>query len=442
MTQISESESCGRSSSEYPNGVGLTARTEKTYVRGLEELSSIYIQPSSLPVRPGHSETIIPLSERKAVYGGIDSILAIHRTSLLPALEKAVTPILDSDDEALSAACAHTVGNIFRTICPHLRSYSAVIQNFDLALARVRMWSASSTKAIGPAIAAVGSSAMVSTPSETLSTSQRRRIQQFMRRAKDHEHHGQLNLESYLLTIVQRLPRYRLLLEDLAMSTPPSGTRDTIDDSLAAISELTKACNEEKRQSESRMRLYHFQQRIRARTPSPLVQPHRRLIMDGNLRFVRLVQKRQSFVEVDTNFVADGESTIMPTTSIVPVEHLKPEPSDIEMTIILCSDLMVLVQGREGDGANDGSLDLYQVLRMNTMREPACLVGENVLRVVDAKVRPTAQISRGRAYILRLFITSAPRGSYASLGSGPSTLHDNDESGRQNVQRQGTDLDM
>ncbi len=48
-----------------------------------------------------------------------------------------------------------------------------------------------------------------------LSPSQRKKVKTFMKRCRTHPRHTQLNVEGYLLLPVQRIPRYRLLLEDL-----------------------------------------------------------------------------------------------------------------------------------------------------------------------------------------------------------------------------------
>lgn len=179
-----------------------------------------------------------------------------------------------------------------------------------------------------------------------------------------------------------------MLLEDLAMCTPPrmDGPKDTLDDALTEISSLASLMNEEKRDADSRLRLFHWQQRISGRGPSPLVQPHRKLILDGTLNLIRLVKKATAFVEVDTTVITDTELTITPSKIVIPVEYIAPEPMDRAMTLILCTDLIALVQQR-GEGW-DGAVDLFNVLRMATLREPASIVHGNVLRVVDNKVSP------------------------------------------------------
>ena len=183
------------------------------------------------------------------------------------------------------------------------------------------------------------------------------------------------------------------------MCTMPQtdGPRDTLDDALNEIASLASLMNEEKRDADSRLRLLHWQKRITTRGPSPLVQPHRRLVMDGALTLIRLVKKASAFVEVDNTSSSlsakspfnDTEHTITPSKVVVPVEFITPEPMNRQIMLILCSDLLALVQQRQGGGW-EGQVDLFNVLRMGTLREPASIVHGNVLRVVDNKVSITS----------------------------------------------------
>lgn len=385
--------------------------TEKTYVRGLGELVTIYVRPATQPVNTSKSaETVIPAPERKVVFGGVESVLIIHRDNFLPALERVIKPLLDhGDDEKgeLSARVAHQVGEVFRTYIAYMKQYSTYINNFDNALSRMRSWVmptspgalSSAPKSVG--VAAVGAgligSAVLpagdSSPQAgcPLTPTQRKRVKQFLKRCKQHPQHSQINLESYLLLPVQRVPRYKMLLEDLAMCTPPRdvvGPSDALDDAISEISNLASLMNEEKRESESRLRLLHWQQRITSRGPSPLVQPHRKLILDGALNLIRVVKKASTFVEVDTTSLngADGDSTITGSKAVVPVDYIKAEPMDKPIMLILCSDMLVLVQKRSGEGW-EGQVDLFTVMRMAILREPASVSSSNdrVLRVVDNK---------------------------------------------------------
>ncbi|WVN85128.1 uncharacterized protein L203_100270 [Cryptococcus depauperatus CBS 7841] len=379
--------------------------TERTYVRNLGELVNIYVRPATQPLSRNNAETIVPVSERKIVFGGVESILAIHRDNFLPALEKILRKLIEEGDDeegSLSTETAYEVGEVFRTYIAYMKQYSTYITNFDNALSRMKTWSTSSsgtstpsfsvkssTPSISAAAISVGMSA-ISLPStgaappsgQQMTSSQRKRVKTFLKKCKEHPTHSQINLESYLLLPIQRIPRYKLLLTELAMCTPArvDGLRDTIDDSLTEIAGLASLMNEEKRDADSRLRLLNWQKRFVNSGRSPLVQPHRRLILEGVVTLSRIVKKASSFAECET-IIEDSEHTITPGKAVVPVDYIMPETVEKDVMLILCSDMMVLATER-GEGW-EGSVNVFNVLRMGTMHEPASVTSGNILRVVD-----------------------------------------------------------
>ncbi|KAJ8702843.1 hypothetical protein PTI98_001520 [Pleurotus ostreatus] len=387
--------------------------TERTYVKGLEELVEIYIKPASVQANlltgvGSSKDTIVPLAERKIVFNGIDALYSFHKDSFLPALEMAADPLMrpaaelqaaDADGQ-LSQSVAKAVGNMFIKHAAFMRMYSSYINNFDNSVQRVKHWSSDRSpagptgSALSPSSSAVqlaglGLAMAVTNPGAlpdagsslavpNLSTSQRKRIRSYLKRCRVHPRHSQLNLEGYLLLPVQRVPRYRLLLGELLRSTPPSldFIEDPLDRAFAEISSLANNMNEGKREAESRRKLVQWQSRIRGKFPSPLVQPHRRLIMDGRLLLTRVVRK----TAVDFEAInAHGDATS------VKVDCLAPELTPRPLVGILCNDLLVLC--RDPTDGNDpvSVVDLWAVLRMQTLPQPASIVHGNVLRLVDNK---------------------------------------------------------
>lgn len=404
--------------------------TERTYVRNLGELVTIYVRPASQPVNQSKSvvETVIPAAERKIVFGGVESILAIHRDNFLPALETVLKQLIENGDDEkgiLSIDTAYSVGEVFRTYIAYMKQYSTYITNFDNALARMKTWSLSNSGSSTPAFSgkssaanasvnalsagmgavSLSASAVPTTSGQSMSSSQRKRVKAFLKKAREHPMHSQISLESYLLLPIQRVPRYKLLvsvfiyinkidnlllillkLTELAMCTPArsDGLRDALDDALTEISSLASLMNEEKRDADSRLRLLDWQKRFTNSGRSPLVQPHRRLVMEGPLTLSRIVKKASTFVECETVVKGDGDHTIMPGKAVVPVDYVMPESVEREVMLILCSDMMVLATDR-GEGW-DGHVNVFNVLRMATMQEPASLTAGNILRVVDNNV--------------------------------------------------------
>ncbi|KAK7463781.1 hypothetical protein VKT23_007120 [Stygiomarasmius scandens] len=384
--------------------------TERTYVKGLLELLDIYVKPACAPVSVlggvgSSKETVVPATERKIVFGAIDALVSFHKGSFLLSLEQAAAPLMsknadkEDSDGHLSINVAAAVGNIFLKHAAFMKMYSTYINNFDNAVQRVKYWSSDrqangSSPAMSPSsstaqlagmgltISAVSNPALATENSSSgapnLTSSQRKRIRSFLKRCRLDPNHSQLNLEGYLLLPVQRIPRYRLLLEELRRSTPPQYEymEDSIDRALNEIASLANNMNEGKREAESRHKLVHWQSRIRGKFPSPLVQPHRRLIMDGPLLLTRVVRKAIVTFEAIN---PQGDACT------IDVDCLAPELTPRPLLGILCNDLLVLCRDPSEGRDPTSYVDLWAVLRMQTLPQPASIVHGNALRLVDNK---------------------------------------------------------
>ena len=239
-----------------------SCRTERTYVKQLQELVEIYIKPGSAAVNLISSvgsakETVVPAAERKIVFGGIESLFSFHKESFLPALEQAAAPLIKSPKDAdvdgkLSMDVARNVGNIFVRHAAFMKMYSTYIKyvalafrfifasnpngsNFDNSIQRVSYWGSdkstpgtSTPGALSPSSSTAQLAAMTMTMGisanpgalaetatsglPTLSASQKKRIKNYLKRCKLNPRHSQLNLEGYLLLPVQRIPRYKMMV--------------------------------------------------------------------------------------------------------------------------------------------------------------------------------------------------------------------------------------
>lgn len=159
-------------------------------------------------------------------------------------------------------------------------------------------------------------------------------------------------------------------MEELVRATPPKPDTydDPLDRALAEITNMASSMNEGKRDAETRRKLVHWQSRIRGKFPSPLVQPHRRLIMDGRLKLTRVVRKVADYFDVMN---AEGKN------ALISIECLQPEVTPRSLTAILCNDLLVLCKDSGGEKDSNGPVDLWAVLRMQTVPQPASVVHGN-----------------------------------------------------------------
>lgn len=98
----------------------------------------IYIQPACAPVNllSGSKDTVVPASERRVVFNGIDSLFSFHNDNFLRALEGAAAPLmkpsaelkeLDADGQ-LSLNVAKAVGDIFVKHAAFMKMYSSYIK--------------------------------------------------------------------------------------------------------------------------------------------------------------------------------------------------------------------------------------------------------------------------------------------------------------------------
>ncbi|KAK4052519.1 hypothetical protein OIO90_004286 [Microbotryomycetes sp. JL221] len=374
--------------------------TERTYLRGLEELCNCYLVSADQPVTSNSGRvkgSVLPVAERRAVFGNIEAIKDLSRDVVLPELLEATdqqgqdrTTMLPSSNESTAMACR--VAQVFKRHAKTLNLYSAYVNNFDSALSRIQSWvvepdrkSPLLANGVVTTTTLPGSSTTTSpvfgtpeqfanevTASSTLSSNKRKRIKLWLKRCKLDPRHSQISLESYLLLPVQRIPRYRMLLETLAGCTPSpraslnllastsdsqSATTDArlephpvVQEALEMIGDVATSMNERKRETEGRAALLYWQNKLTITFKSPLVQPHRTLVRSGSMYLRRVVRR----VEVPAD---DG--------SMDRISILQDEGSDSHLIALLCNDLLALLADSNPSDTPSGSVTLYTVLRLD-----------------------------------------------------------------------------
>lgn len=121
-----------------PYVVNFVFRTERTYVKGLQELVDIYIKPAAAPlnVLGGVGHSAVPSAERKIVFGSLEALFIFHKDSFLPALERAAAPIMRSASElaeldadgGVSLSAARQVAQTFVSQAAFMKMYSTYIK--------------------------------------------------------------------------------------------------------------------------------------------------------------------------------------------------------------------------------------------------------------------------------------------------------------------------
>lgn len=324
----------------------------------LYELVSVYVQLARQIVsESGQLKPRIPRDEVRVVFGMIESIQMLHRDFLPPALASVIQRLLNSsgameqqgDDSQASTQVAAKVGEIFRTYAPYLKQYAIHINGHEGARQQVLLWRSGASERV--ASVTTGRNGFRS-PGQSPSalpwpktprgrTTKSDNIASFLEQCRQHPQHSQIDLESYLILPVQRLPRYRLLLDNLASFTPlqrdSSQECDPIGITVQAITRLLSQANESTRDAESRMRLVYWQQRIKSIEPLRLVQPHRQYLSEGSLRLVYVTRLRKT--------VSKGRKRVGPIAVDVPDRR----KVDFRVILVLCSDMLLLLKQVAGN---------------------------------------------------------------------------------------------
>lgn len=250
-----------------------------------------------------------------------------------------------------------------------------------------------------------------------LTSSQKKRIRHVLRSAKKDSRHSQIDLSSYLLLPIQRIPRYRMLLESLAYCTPdswnPSEPDATVANALELVSQLATEMNEKKRESEGRQRLLYWHNLLGSSFRSPLVQPHRILLKEGSMQLTRVVKRVSHIVpevitqertpqlvsasQIHSLVVDDNRKQLVsrgilsPGGKHVPVLLVGLNDSGLPQFYLLCNDVLVLMQTSQP--ADAGQMELWTVIRLGRViggrEEPASIFGsaDSEFLVVGASLR-------------------------------------------------------
>ncbi|GAM17857.1 hypothetical protein SAMD00019534_010320 [Acytostelium subglobosum LB1] len=212
------------------------ASTERTYLRTLEQLSNLFIEPL-------RKNGIVSPDDVKFIFGGIDAIIAINR-QLLSDIEY----IIDK-----SRWTPYSIlGKSFTTMGVFLKAYTDYVKNFDSSLRRLE------------------------------ACNKDMKFVMFIRQAEDRIN-PRSRLESLLITPVQRIPRYVLLLQDLLKhteSTHPDFLH--ISEGLKVIKEVAISINDTKRRADNSLKVIEAQNKLVGKFPN-LVVADRRYIHEGFL---------------------------------------------------------------------------------------------------------------------------------------------------------------
>jgi hypothetical protein len=92
------------------------------------------VTPAAAPVagiaKISAKETVVPATERRIVFNGLESLLSFHKESFLPSLEMAYATLESADDVdgQASSEAAIKVAQVFVSHAAFMRMYSTYIK--------------------------------------------------------------------------------------------------------------------------------------------------------------------------------------------------------------------------------------------------------------------------------------------------------------------------
>jgi hypothetical protein len=218
--------------------------TEASYCEMLEVIMNLYYTPLMNLATKNKDRAILSESEILGVFSNIDVILQIN-TNFLNSLKEKVAEAVPDERNAL-------VGGVFKKLGPFFKMYTQYINNHPAAV-----------------------SLLVNT------LYKRDKFKNLMHQNERIASAKGLDLESLLITPVQRVPRYKLLLEVLIKCTDEDHPDYAdIQEALGLIGGVASQINRAMQESQDRENMLNIQKQFKE---IDLITPSRKFVMKGVL---------------------------------------------------------------------------------------------------------------------------------------------------------------
>lgn len=248
--------------------------TEITYVHNIRALVEVYYRPlqkiakrgdssdsgnSASPTTDSSANSSIQITEKELsrIFSDVEVIVQVN-TIFLDKLQERIAA---ADREGSIQTCC--LGDIFSFIAPFFKTYTRYCNNYDHALQTLN------AKRADP------------------------EFKELIHVMDRDDRTSRLGLTSYLIMPIQRIPRYRLLLQDLMRHTPNEHPDySSLKAALEQIEQVALHLNVSMKSAEEASKILEIQDRIEFPPSSKLgninllLEPHRRLIREGDLQML------------------------------------------------------------------------------------------------------------------------------------------------------------
>lgn len=220
--------------------------TERLYVNQLFELVHHFLHP--LRDANASGKPILSDAEIRQIFSTVEIILATNKDLLEAPLVKRVEQQWHPNQ---------MIGDIFVRMAGILKIYTEYIQNFNEALSQIQECKKSIV------------------------------FLEFCNQAFPKFSFSVVDLPSLLITPIQRIPRYQLLLKDLLKHTwPDHPDYGNLTKALGLITDTANYVNQKKMEAENIQKCMAIQATLSGKNLESLIDPHRRFVREGALKEV------------------------------------------------------------------------------------------------------------------------------------------------------------
>jgi hypothetical protein len=231
--------------------------TEQTYRRGLDVLSTFYTKRLKT-AKDASGRLLVSAEEHTVLFGGLLGLAEVSQ-DFVERLERRIGNWRSSS----------VIGDVFLKVAGSLKLYSVYVKSFADADELLKRKLRASSE-----------------------------FEQYLAQCQ-RDSGLSLDLVSLLITPVQRLPRYELLLRELLNRTDGAhADAEPLRRALHEVSSVARYVNDRQRDADSQRALLDAQKRILGR-PRDFVQPHRALINEGDVLMGAKKDPRRLFLMSD-----------------------------------------------------------------------------------------------------------------------------------------------
>eukprot|EP01113_Clastostelium_recurvatum_P032068 TRINITY_DN4070_c0_g2_i7.p1 TRINITY_DN4070_c0_g2~~TRINITY_DN4070_c0_g2_i7.p1 ORF type:complete len:504 (+),score=185.83 TRINITY_DN4070_c0_g2_i7:192-1703(+) len=220
--------------------------TERKYVHHLDTLCRVYIAP--LKESASSNKGMIRAEDIKLIFSIVEVIANFHKT-FLDEVEARVQ----------NWGPVQCIGDVFLKNLDFFKFYSTYVNGYNEAMMCI-----------------------------SRCTDKNKQFAEFLEAAAHNPATDLLDLASFLIMPIQRLPRYVMLLADLLKNTPASHPdHANLTQALQRLKSVADFVNEAKRKAENAQKVMEVQNSLCSskHMNGPLVVPHRKFIAEGDLAY-------------------------------------------------------------------------------------------------------------------------------------------------------------